>query len=227
MAASSRALLSDTHYDADATLVDSDASKGSRSEPSDNEDDFAATEQDRLVLDEVEQQEKLLEKPTRIGAVKAVFGGGRDDAGSEKARVRKRKVSSRKRQRGSIGGDAQAMFEMEEGFKNNSSQSSLDSVNLDEKRWIEGTERVCTFRFTPCLANIYSPRVSVWRFCLSASLLYSPSSVGAPINCPTMLQRCAHLKPCLTALTHSHRLQSLSPWMASVPTFSIEISRQR
>lgn len=115
-----RRLLAEKEYDRDATIVDSDPE-------SDGEDDVRAT--DEAVLDEMEEQERLLEKPGRFDAVRDVFDK------SDKREARRKRRSSRKSRDHEQEGDGQVMFEMEGGFKDTSSEDSVDlSPEKDEYR---------------------------------------------------------------------------------------------
>ncbi|EXJ81741.1 ectonucleotide pyrophosphatase/phosphodiesterase family member 1/3 [Capronia coronata CBS 617.96] len=123
-------LLSEKHYDDDASIVASDPNSGS-----DTEGDIGAepvTDHDRDVLEENEEQERLLRKPGRFQAARDALRlhKGSKDGGSGSTRQRSRSKRSR---RGRETSDM--IFEMEGGFKDTSSQSSLDAFDLDGTNW--------------------------------------------------------------------------------------------
>lgn len=125
-------LLSEKHYDDDAALVASDVD----SHPDSDEDAVdldAVKDGDRDILEETEEQEKLLHKPSRFQSARAVFGSRpdrQDGASGSKRRKNKGKKAKRGRKESS-----DMMFEMEGGFKDTSSQSSEDSLDLDGTKW--------------------------------------------------------------------------------------------
>ncbi|KIV83884.1 hypothetical protein PV11_05871 [Exophiala sideris] len=118
-------LLSEKHYDEDATLALSDDSGF------ESEGELAGVDpvkdDDRDILDETEAHEKLLRKPGRLDAARAAFG--LRDGTSSKRRKDKPKKSKR------TGKDSSdMMMEMEGGFKDTSSQSSTDS-EIEGTKW--------------------------------------------------------------------------------------------
>ncbi len=126
------ALLSEKHYDDDASLVNSNSISGSDSEGDDVEGAEDVKDSDRHILEETAEHEKLLHKPTRLEAARGVFGlrEGRQDGqqgGSKRPKERKknRKLSRRGKKESS-----DMMFEMEGGFKDTSSQSSFETDDL-------------------------------------------------------------------------------------------------
>lgn len=125
-------LLSEKHYDDDAALVASDPESGS-----DSEEDIVAdrvTDHDRDVLEETEEQERLLHKPGRFEAARGLLG--RQDGRSSGSRRKTRKKRSR---RGNETSDM--VFEMEGGFKDTSSQSSLESSETEGTKWHNKSSR--------------------------------------------------------------------------------------
>jgi predicted AlkP superfamily pyrophosphatase or phosphodiesterase len=106
-----RSLLADKAYDRDAAIVDSHPESG---DELDNSDD------DMRILDETEEQEKLLSKPGRLDAIRDVFDK------SDRREARRKRRGSRKSGSQGFQEDGQVMFELEGGFKDNSSESSVD-----------------------------------------------------------------------------------------------------
>ncbi|ETN43725.1 uncharacterized protein HMPREF1541_02884 [Cyphellophora europaea CBS 101466] len=113
-------LHTDAEYDRDASFVDSD--------PGSDSDAGGIRASDEEVLNETEEQERLLRKPGRFDAVRDVF---------EKSERRENRRRRRSRNSGNQvrDEDGQIMFEMENGFKDNSSVSSFDLIaDQDESR---------------------------------------------------------------------------------------------
>ncbi|KPI43461.1 putative pyrophosphatase/phosphodiesterase [Cyphellophora attinorum] len=111
-----KAFLADKAYDNDAPIVDSDAD-------TDN-DDASPRPSDEHVLDEAEEQERLLAKPNRADVVRDIF------AKSDQRDRRRRRRSRRKSETG-FDEDGRVVFEMEGGFKDNSSESSVDLTRAE------------------------------------------------------------------------------------------------
>lgn len=128
-ARNSRAFLSEHHYDNDATtLVGSDtASEADSGNEAYSGDHDPVKDTDRDILNEPEEHERLLEKPT--GGFLGLGNGKKRDARAKKEKKQRRK--SRK-SRTRLSSDSE-MFEMEGGFKNTSSQSSSDSETQGTK----------------------------------------------------------------------------------------------
>lgn len=132
MARGRDSLLSEKHYDRDAAIVPSD------DEASDGDGGLEGTDfvkdEDRDVLEEAEEQEKLLHKPSRLEGARAVFGrrDGRQDSGARSTK-RSKRDSKKSRRAGKEASDL--MFEMEGGFKDTSSQSSSDSFEIEGTKW--------------------------------------------------------------------------------------------
>lgn len=95
-------------------------------------------DEDRALLQEVEAEERLLAKPTRFDAVKDAFHHrrlqGENVGRSRKQNRRIRRKSGRREE------NSELMFEMEEGFKDTSSQSSGDEV--DKVKWTGSPRQV-------------------------------------------------------------------------------------
>ncbi|KAH0848886.1 hypothetical protein AYO21_09546 [Fonsecaea monophora] len=123
-------LLSEKHYDEDAAIVPSDSG-------SDAELDFESAgrvrDDDRDILKETEEHEKLLHKPSKFESARATFGfrDGTYDEGSNADKVRRHR---RRKSRKSGARPADKMFEMESGFKDTSSQSSTDT-EFEGTKW--------------------------------------------------------------------------------------------
>jgi hypothetical protein len=111
-----KAFLADKAYDNDAPIVDSDADTDT--------DDASPRPSDEHVLDEAEEQERLLVKPSRADVVRDIF------AKSDQRDRRRRRRSRRKSETG-FDEDGRVVFEMEGGFKDNSSESSVDLARTE------------------------------------------------------------------------------------------------
>ncbi|KIX05312.1 uncharacterized protein Z518_06184 [Rhinocladiella mackenziei CBS 650.93] len=131
MARNHHGLLSEKHYDDDAALVASDLGAGSDSD-GDSVGTNRVKDHDRDILDETEEHEKLLHKPSRFQTAKGVFGF-REDQQDGASSSRRRKTRSKKFRRG--GKESDMTFEMEGGFKDTSSQSSSDSFETEGTKW--------------------------------------------------------------------------------------------
>lgn len=132
MARDQDGLFAEKHYQDDAALVLSDSATGSDSENEVAGTDFVK-DTDRDVLEETEEHEKLLHKPSRFRAAREAFGlrDGRQDGGSTSTRRKNKTKRSRRRSKP----PSDMMFEMEGGFKDTSSQSSLDSSEAEGTQW--------------------------------------------------------------------------------------------
>lgn len=135
MAGDRQGLLSEKHYDKDAPPVDGD--EPTFAPESDEEgtigDGDVVDDDDREILDETQEHERLLYKPTRFEAAKSLFAraGPRTDGSIHNKKTRRTKS------RGSRGGsrDMDMTFEMEGGFKDTSSQSDSDSIDIKNTKW--------------------------------------------------------------------------------------------
>jgi predicted AlkP superfamily pyrophosphatase or phosphodiesterase len=116
-----RSLLADKEYDRDAAIVDSDPED---SQPGSDVEDGALQAGDDEVLNEAEEQERLLTKPSRFGA--NVFQK------SDRREARRKRRASRRSQ--TFDENGQVMFEMEGGFKDTSSEDSVDLSEKEEYR---------------------------------------------------------------------------------------------
>ncbi|KAJ4524826.1 putative pyrophosphatase/phosphodiesterase [Exophiala dermatitidis] len=130
MAADRDGLLSEKHYDDDAAIVASDPTSGSDSEGEDDAD--TVTDRDRDVLEESEAQEALLHKPPRFAPARGLLRL-KDRMKDGTTKTTRRKTRTKRSKRGKETSDM--IFEMEGGFKDTSSQSSLDSFELDGTKW--------------------------------------------------------------------------------------------
>ncbi|OAP55344.1 hypothetical protein AYL99_10317 [Fonsecaea erecta] len=123
-------LLFEKHYDEDAAIVPSDSG-------SDTEVEFDGAshvkESDRDILNETEEHEKLLHKPSRLETTRAAFGFRKEkkSGGSNAAKARRHR---RRKSRRSGSESDDKMFEMESGFKDSSSQSSTDT-EFEDTKW--------------------------------------------------------------------------------------------
>ena len=115
-----KGLLANKDYDNDATLVDSDAETDSEHEEDVDRDS------DDTVLEEVEDHEKLLRPPGPLENLQDAFKRNRrrDERRNRRA-GRGRKLSRQ--------GEGGVMFEMERGFRDSSSRSSVELK--ETKQW--------------------------------------------------------------------------------------------
>jgi predicted AlkP superfamily pyrophosphatase or phosphodiesterase len=116
-------LLSEKTYDEDAAMVPSDSEVESEAEGADN-----VREVDRDILDEIAEHEKLLHKPTRLEKARGAFGL-RDDRNDDSSNIKSKRVHKR---------GLETPDKMEGGFKDTSSESSLD---LQDPTWEKKTAR--------------------------------------------------------------------------------------
>lgn len=126
--------MSEKNYDEDVGLIDSVS--GSEIQSEDEEDfDFsgAPDRSDRQILKEVDEEEVLLGKSSRFDSVKNVFNTGRDTIARRRKRNEKRATQVKQDAEGS--GNAGLIYEMEGGFKDNSSRSSMESLILENQKW--------------------------------------------------------------------------------------------
>ena len=115
-----KALLTNKDYDNDATLVDSEPETDSE------QGEGAVRDGDEQVLEETEEHERLLRPPQGLASLQHAF------TNNEKRDMRRKRRGSRGRRRQSRS-EGEVMFEMEGGFRDSSSQSS---VELNEtKQW--------------------------------------------------------------------------------------------
>lgn len=113
-----KGLLANKNYDNDVTLVDSDAETDSE------RGDDVVRNGDEKVLEEAEDHERLLRPPGALDNL-------RDAVNRNTRRDERRKLRAGRGRRPRRQGEEEAMFEMERGFRDSSSQSS---VELNETR---------------------------------------------------------------------------------------------
>ncbi|KAI1613312.1 nucleotide pyrophosphatase [Exophiala viscosa] len=173
MASNRDGLLSEKHYDDDATLALSDDS-GFESE-GDIAGEDPVKDGDRDILEETEEHEKLLRKPGRLDAARAAFGLRN---GGSSSRRRKDKTKKAKRT-GKESSDM--MMEMEGGFKDTSSQSSTDS-EIEGTKWDRDAPRQShRGRLTVIYLSIVALFVALVFGAYKASRKHiSPSNVHPP-----------------------------------------------
>lgn len=152
-------MFSDKDYDNDAMSLHSASADD---HGSDSEDDLVKQhyrtsrelrDHDRGLLKEEDEQIELLRRKGPLDFFKRLFKGSRQENGrNEKisrreARRQKRKergARSRKRWKGEAPkGEGEMMFEMEEGYKDSSSQSETSSMELDRRKWEAFEKQVC------------------------------------------------------------------------------------
>lgn len=137
--------LSPARYDDDAASL-----RSASDQDSDSEDDeivgaarstLELNEHDQAILKEEEEREKLLTKTSPVQGLRRIFSGGLDNGSSVKIgkrekrrRRREAQRAERRKRQGGDGEEGELMFEMEEGFKDNSG-SSTPSVDLDRRKW--------------------------------------------------------------------------------------------
>lgn len=136
MAGDRDGLLSEKLYDKDAPDVnDNSASAVDSDDESTLADGEHVGDNDRDILEETEEQERLLHKPTPFEAAKSLFGrsGFRQD-GNNGGKKRRRRTKSGRLSTESAQ-ETDMMFEMEGGFKDTSSQSDTDSIEIEGTKW--------------------------------------------------------------------------------------------
>jgi predicted AlkP superfamily pyrophosphatase or phosphodiesterase len=170
-----KGLLANKDYDNDATLVESDPG-------TDSEDDARDVQQgDEKVLEDAEEQEQLIRPDQPSGSLAKLFKKGED-------RDRRRKRRSRRKSRNSRSqDDGQVMFEMEGGFKDSSSQSSVEIY--DNKEWERGPppRRRLAIIHIVVLALFVVLAFGAWHA--------SKRKPGAPINTQTFWNGTHAFKP--------------------------------
>ncbi len=117
-------LLSEKHYDDDAAIVASDS--GSEGED-ETERRHSVQDGDRDILDETEEHEKLLHKPSPLERARGVFGLQEGASSSKHAAKGK---SYRYHRRGTSTPD-----KLETGFKDSGSESSTESFEIQDPVW--------------------------------------------------------------------------------------------
>ncbi|OCT48102.1 putative pyrophosphatase/phosphodiesterase [Cladophialophora carrionii] len=124
-------LFSEKHYDDDAALVPSESESENDNESAEEED---VREGDRDILDEAEEHEKLLHKPSRLERARGAFGlrDGTQEGGSSSKRPTK-STNRRSRKRGMSTPD-----KMEGGFTDTNSE---DSFEIQASKWEIKTSR--------------------------------------------------------------------------------------
>ncbi|KAJ9614649.1 hypothetical protein H2200_002786 [Cladophialophora chaetospira] len=128
MARDGDGLLSEKHYDDDAAVVPSDSGSDSEGEA---EERNHVREHDRDILEETEEHEKSLHKPSRLERARGVFRSQEsrhDGASSDRhaAKGKKRKP----RRRGTSTPD-----KMEGAFDDTGSESSVELSEIQDSRW--------------------------------------------------------------------------------------------
>ena len=128
MARKRESLLSEKHYDDDAAIIPSESESEGEDEvgkPSDVRDG------DRDVLDETEEHEKLLHKPMRMERARGALGlrAGKQDGRSSSSKGGK-STNRKSRKRGMSTPD-----QMETGFKDSSSETSLERFDTQDSNW--------------------------------------------------------------------------------------------
>ena len=135
-------LSSASQYDADAPSLHMASDQASDSEDDQLLDDeqitYPLNEHDRTVLKDEEETEKLLSNPTRFDAVQNIFKTNPHEGQPVKAsrrdarRQRRREKRRSKRGRSNRSGSGhEVMYEMEEGWKDTSSQNSANSSSAE------------------------------------------------------------------------------------------------
>ena len=135
-------LLAPANYDADASSIHSDSESEDGKMLAESRTTLELREHDRSVLRDEEETERLLSKPTRLESIQNAFRSNPRDGQphiSPKGNSRRRRPAKRKRQRPQSlpdsGSEGELMYEMEEGYKDTSSQASSSSMELDKKTW--------------------------------------------------------------------------------------------
>jgi hypothetical protein len=124
MARERDALLSEKNYDNDATMVPSDSEPASDDEV---ERTSNVREEDRDILEETEEHEELLHKPSRLDKVKGAFGLRDNGHGDNDGRPK-----SRNRRFARRGVDTP---EMERGGGDSGSIASTESFEIQDAKW--------------------------------------------------------------------------------------------
>ena len=138
-------ILSASHYDADASSIHTASEQASDSEDDQllNNTQDTSNERDRSILKDEEETERLLSKPKHLDAVRDMFTSNPHEGAPVKAsrrearrENRRQKRHSRRRKSRSSRSASEIMYEMEEGWKDSSSQTSPNSSSAElDKAW--------------------------------------------------------------------------------------------
>lgn len=163
-------MFSDEEYDNDALSLHSasDGGNGSGSEDDLVKHHYRTSrelrEHDHGLLNEEDEQVELLRKKGPFDTLKQLFKGAQGDHAIgemdrrelRRRRQKERTQGSRRRRRQDVSkGEGELMFEMEEGYKDTSSQSETSSIELDRRKWeaLEKQVRLRVWRFYCCPAD--------------------------------------------------------------------------
>lgn len=146
-------LLARASYDTDAASLRSTSDHLSDSEDEDLVEEsrtfLEMNDYDASILREEEERENLLNKKGPFDGIKRMFKGSSSNVGlslgDREARRRRRRErrGSRRGLKGESAEEGQLMFEMEEGFKDNSSRSSSsDFPRLERHKWDKHEKQV-------------------------------------------------------------------------------------
>lgn len=127
---------SSAHADSDdATLITSHSDGDFVSEDEESYDVSQTPDAtDRLILEDNEHQQSLLNKPKNSKGMKGIFSRDDNNAQGKQRRRGKRRIERFKKEaQGS--GNAELMYEMEGGYKDSSSRSSSESPALLDEKW--------------------------------------------------------------------------------------------
>ena len=138
-------ILSASHYDADASSIHTASEQASGSEDDQllNDPQEISNENDRSILRDEEEMERLLSKPKHLNVVQDIFKSNPHEGRpvkmsrreARRERRRQKRHSKGRKSRGS-GRASEVMYEMEEGFKDSSSQTSANSSSAElDKAW--------------------------------------------------------------------------------------------
>lgn len=152
-------MFSDEDYDNDALSLHSASAD---EHGSGSEDDLVKRhyrssrelrDRDHSLLKEEDEQIELLRKKGPLDTIKQLFKGSRQGNGldekssrreARRQRRKERAVGPRKRPKNNVmKGEGELMFEMEEGYKDASSQSETSSIELDRRKWDAFEKQVC------------------------------------------------------------------------------------
>jgi len=152
-------ILSPTEYDNDAESLHSASDIADDPDHGEREGSQLPDDQDRSLLREEEEQERLLQKPRGFRGLKQALMEKREEAIQTRiARRESRRDRRRGRIRSNVSGQGELLYEMEDGFKDLSSQSSIESFELDKKEWAtvqQPTERPSCQRFRLACLHIF------------------------------------------------------------------------
>lgn len=132
-----------TRYDEDAKMLETVSDLESDSDSGGERSDLTTRPNAKGVLEEHEEAERLISEVSSVSKVKSRNANTPFETNTASLRRLKRTPRQQtKRRRSSVNDEASnSMYEMEEGYKDTSSNSSVDSLILDRTQWQKATSK--------------------------------------------------------------------------------------